>query len=423
MEKLSTQTVRPSPLIEANRARPILDSINWNFSTPFTVGRSGMSLFDCRKHHWYPATFIPEIPYTLIEVLSKPGDVVYDPFSGIGTTIFQALLLGRKPYATELGKVSVDFMLSMWELFNPRTDISTVLTDFDKIKATYDPSKDYSKALRKTLIKVESLRPWYAEGTFNQLMYLTLSETRCRRPGTRAAMRVVLSATFKAACAQDRGWGCIADNVLPKPKQKGKEKNALEQFGRKLNILIKELSEIRTALPSTTEKFLSTTNVSSRITKVDARQDSSVPDSSVDLIVTSPPYPNMTDYALSQRLSYYWLGGDPSDDLAFEIGARRKRNLSTAIQKYRDSMKDVMKVLSSKLKIGGYACFVMPGFEGDKQNNTERKQVVQECLAFLPANGLVLEQELHRILPTLRRHHNQKWTTLEREYIHIYRKV
>jgi DNA modification methylase len=423
MEKLTAQTMRPSPPIEVSRARPILDSINWNFSTPFSVGRSGMSLFDCRKHHWYPATFIPEIPYTLIEVLSKPGDIVYDPFSGIGTTVFQALLLGRRPYATELGRVSVDFMFSLWELFVPGTDVVSILKDFDKIRNDYKPNQDYAKLLKNTHVKVELLRPWFAKKTFNQLMYLTLSEMKRRRPSTKAAMRIALSATFKAVCSQDRGWGCIADNVLPKPEQVKKERNALEQFGRKLAILVKDIAEVREALPHTTKKFLSSTTAESRIIKADARQSTNIPDASVDLIVTSPPYPNMTDYALSQRLSYYWLGGDPATDLPYEIGARRKRKLLTAIRNYRDEMEQVLKVLSMKLKTGGYACLVLPGFEGDKQNNTERKQAIQECLAFLPSSGLVLEQELHRILPTLRRHHNQKWTTLEREIIYIYRKI
>lgn len=423
MEKLSTHPTRPLPHIEVSRARPILDSINWNFSTPFSVGRSGISLFDCRKHHWYPATFIPEIPYTLIEVLSKPGDVIYDPFSGIGTTTFQGLLLGRQPYATELCQVSVDFMLSLWKLFVPGTNMSSVVKDFDRIRNDYKPDKDYPKLLKNTPVKVELLRPWFAKKTFNQLMYLTLSEMRQKRPGTKAAMRIALSATFKAVCSQDRGWGCIADNVLPKPEQIEKEKNALEQFGRKLAILVKDISEAREALPNITKEFLSSTTVASRIMKADARRSTNIPDASIDLIVTSPPYPNMTDYALSQRLSYYWLGGDPATDLSSEVGARRKRKLSTAIQNYRGDMEQVLKVLSSKLKVGGYACFVLPGFEGDKQNNTERKQVIQECLAFLPANGLVLEQELHRILPTLRRHHNQKWTSLEREIIYIYRKI
>jgi hypothetical protein len=314
-------------------------------------------------------------------------------------------------------------MFSMWELFKTEYDLSSILTDFEKLKSAFDQHKDYSKELVKTEIKVESLRPWYPKATFNQLMYLALSEHKRRNPAIKAAMRIAFSATLKAVCAQDRGWGCIADNMLPTRVQLNKERNALDQFGRKLNSLIKDLTEVQKALTKESKEFLSTTDVSLRIARVDARKCEHVPDASVDLIVTSPPYPNMTDYALSQRLSYYWLGSDPSVDLVHEIGARRKRNSSSSIQNYREDMKAVMKVLSKKLRNGGYACFVMPGFEGDKTNNTERKKAVQECLAFLLTNDFILEQEIHRILPNLRRHHNQKWTSLEREIIHIYRKV
>ena len=55
-----------------------------------------------------------------------------------------------------------------------------------------------------------------------------------------------------------------------------------------------------------------------------------VPDNSVDLVITSPPYPNMTDYVTSQRLSYYFLGLGLADksrlkDLDLEIGPRIRR--------------------------------------------------------------------------------------------------
>jgi DNA modification methylase len=422
MARPSAQIAKLSALTDVSIARPILDSINWTFSTPFSVGRSGMHLFDCRRHHWYPATFIPEIPYTLIEVLSKPGAVIYDPFGGIGTSVFQSLLLGREPYATELGRVAVDFIQSMWTLFQGQSDLSKMLSDFEKMKSRYNEKVDYAKALAKSTVRVELLRPWFSPQTFNQLMYLALIEHKKRHPESKAAMRIAFSATLKAACAQDRGWGCIADNMLPRPVQLKKPRNALDQFGRKLASLLKDIGDVRQALPSRTLQFLSAINVDSRVQRGDLRTSQLVPNAGVDLVVTSPPYPNMTDYALSQRLSYYWLGSDPTSDLVEEIGARRKRNVSTALQKYLTEMKDVMKLISIKLRSGGYACFVMPEFESDKHNNNERRRVVQECLAFLPANGLVLEQELQRILPSRRRHHNQKWTTLERELIFVYRK-
>lgn len=43
----------------------------------------------------YMAMFPPALPRVFIEWLSKPGDVVYDPFSGRGTTLLESLLAGR----------------------------------------------------------------------------------------------------------------------------------------------------------------------------------------------------------------------------------------------------------------------------------------------------------------------------------------
>ena len=87
-----------APLVtDILRAKSVLRSTNWSFRSRFYQQTGGLPLFDCRRHHWFPATFIPEIPFTLIEVLTKPGALVYDPFAGIGTTFFQACLLYTSP--------------------------------------------------------------------------------------------------------------------------------------------------------------------------------------------------------------------------------------------------------------------------------------------------------------------------------------
>jgi len=43
----------------------------------------------------YLAMFPPSMPHVFIRWLTRPGEVVYDPFSGRGTTPFEACLLGR----------------------------------------------------------------------------------------------------------------------------------------------------------------------------------------------------------------------------------------------------------------------------------------------------------------------------------------
>lgn len=50
----------------------------------------------------HPAAFPPELPYRCIKMFSWIGDLVYDPFAGIGTTLNVAEFLGRLSYGSEL---------------------------------------------------------------------------------------------------------------------------------------------------------------------------------------------------------------------------------------------------------------------------------------------------------------------------------
>src|SRR5436190_12570452 len=54
----------------------------------------------------YRACFKPQLPRFFIERLTKPGQTVYDPFSGRGTTALEAALLGRVPVACDINPLS-----------------------------------------------------------------------------------------------------------------------------------------------------------------------------------------------------------------------------------------------------------------------------------------------------------------------------
>ena len=86
-----------------------LNSINWNFDFTIDYGEDALNPFNCRKYYSYPATFIPEIPYALIEILSQKGDVVLDPFFGTGTTGAVAKKLGRHFIGIEKEKSYVEY--------------------------------------------------------------------------------------------------------------------------------------------------------------------------------------------------------------------------------------------------------------------------------------------------------------------------
>ena len=59
----------------------------------------------------YRACFKPQLPRFFIERLTRPGDVVYDPFMGRGTTPVEAALLGRVPFGNDVNPLSLTFTL------------------------------------------------------------------------------------------------------------------------------------------------------------------------------------------------------------------------------------------------------------------------------------------------------------------------
>ena len=242
--------VRDARAIGLKSVQAVLSSVNWNFSSPFSVGRSGLSLFDARKYHWYPATFIPEIPYTLIEVLSSPRSIVFDPFMGIGTTLYQALELGHIPYGNDISRVSVQMFYSIWRLLSPSADIDRILIGLEDIFADYSPTTAYESELKHTTVRYEELREWYNPITFRGLAYLIISDRRCKSKAVRAALRVALSSGLKAVCAQDKGWGCIADNVLPKQSQLDIVRDPILRVKQNSHSLLRGISALRDRLPA-----------------------------------------------------------------------------------------------------------------------------------------------------------------------------
>ena len=56
------------------------------------------------SHAWhpFPAKFPPQLPEFLIQRLSDPGDVVFDPMLGSGTTLVEAVRLGRRAVGCDI---------------------------------------------------------------------------------------------------------------------------------------------------------------------------------------------------------------------------------------------------------------------------------------------------------------------------------
>ena len=56
----------------------------------------------------YRACFKPQLPRFFIDRFTRPGDVVYDPFMGRGTTVVEAALAGRTPAGCDINPAQRD---------------------------------------------------------------------------------------------------------------------------------------------------------------------------------------------------------------------------------------------------------------------------------------------------------------------------
>jgi hypothetical protein len=107
----------------------------------------------------YRACFKPQLPAYFISRLTAPGEVVYDPFSGRGTTAVEAALLGRRVIANDINPLSA--ILTRPRLDLPDLDaVSARLSEID-LSAAADVALDLSMFFHAdTLREIAALRTY-----------------------------------------------------------------------------------------------------------------------------------------------------------------------------------------------------------------------------------------------------------------------
>lgn len=391
-----------------------LSSINWNFDFAIEYGNDSLHPFNCRKYYSYPATFIPEIPYALIEILSQKGDVVLDPFGGIGTTFMQALSLERVPYSFDINPIASFVCKTLYRLFDPVLDKSLIKTRLLQLCEGYSESKDYSvdlSPLRK------ELAGWFEKNTFNEISFL-FQQLDCIQGQTEQdVMKLVLSSILVTLSSQNKGWAYIADNVKPKEDEL-RRKRVFEQYKISVKNLLNDVIEHEAKLSDTFEAFYSAISHDTHVFESSLVDTKAIKDESVNLVVTSPPYPRMIDYVKSQRLSFDFINENFGNYVEKEIGARYRRSRKDFLDSYESSIRQINAKIVSLLKKNGYLCVVLPDYE----STDNRKEVIERVVEEYIQRGLTKVFEISRYIPSHKRTLSIQWATLVNERIYIFQK-
>jgi len=399
--------------LDSNEIQKRLNGINWNFDFTIDYGNDTLHPFNCRKYFSYPATFIPEIPYALIEILSQKGDIVLDPFGGIGTTFIQALSLERVPYSFDINPIASAVCKTLYMLFNPSVNKESIKRYLLQLCDVYDCAKDYSANLSA---QRNELADWYEKSTFNEMAFLFQQFDHICDPTVQSVMKLILSSILVTLSSQNKGWAYIADNVKPKTDEL-KKKNVFEQYRNSVKNLINDVIGHENRLPDTFATFYSAISHEPRIFN-NSLVNIPMESGTVDLVVTSPPYPRMIDYVKSQRLSFNFFNENFGDYVAQEIGARYRRSRKDFLTSYENDIVQVNSQMANLLKKNGYLCVVLPDYD----TTDNRKEVIEKIVKSYIELGLTKEFEISRYIPSHKRTLSIQWATLVNERIYIFRK-
>ncbi len=328
-----------------------LKRVNWDF----TSEESDSSF---AAYHWYPARYVPQLPSILINYFSEPGEIVLDPFCGSGTTLVEAYKSGRLCVGIDLNPMAIWITRAKLASYDPKSfsEYKANLTARTQSSLLYiRADREYEEKLRKSVPNLEGNISWYHPTTLTELAAIWARLNEDLDSEYYCVGVTAFSAILRFCCSQEKHWGWICDNVKPKEFL---YKNALVCFANKLSEYERAAEDLHSEVTDLQEKLVLPSEI--KVIEGDCAQKLlDFEDESFDLIVTSPPYYNMTDYVKSQRLSNLWLAIDTNTIKKDEIGARFRRRNQDPLGGYLASMELAFSGIIRVLKREKFCCLVI----------------------------------------------------------------
>jgi len=305
-----------------------------------SVKNAKLTTYLTHNYHPFPAKFIPQLPNILIQQFSKPGDAVFDPFCGSGTTLVEATLLGRHSIGTDINPISV---LASKVKTTPLTAEEMGL--IERITSTLeksDPKTDYSEYVPE----FHGRDHWFMPHVQNELAMLrsTIADLTEPESSTRLFLDLAFSSIVNLVSNQDSDTRYAA---VEKDVPVGKPTKLMIQ---RTTMMLDRMKEFVTKAE----------DVATEARLADSRQLGFIEDKGIDLLVTSPPYANTYDYYLYHKHRMNWLGLNWRDAMDDEIGSRNKHSSKKEeIDQYVSDMKQSFVHFARILKPGAYAIFII----------------------------------------------------------------
>jgi len=289
----------------------------------------------------YRACFKPQLPNYFINLFTEPNDIVYDPFSGRGTTAIEAALCNRNVIVNDVNPLSIILTI-------PRIRIP-VLKDIDERLASIPLYKD-----RKADI---DLSMFYHADTESELVsirdYLIERKASCKQDHIDDWIRMVAtnklsghSKHFFSGYTLPPNQACSQQKQIELNKKYGR----VPTYKNTKAIILKKSHELQKDITEGLRKRMFDIGERALCLNKDASSTEEIPDSCVSLIVTSPPFLDVIDYAGDNWLRC-WFNDIDIDSVQEKITVTNK------LDKWEQFMRSVFNELFRVVKPKGFIAF------------------------------------------------------------------
>lgn len=257
----------------------------------------------------YRACFKPQLPAYFINQLTEPGDRVYDPFAGRGTTAIEAALLGRNVIANDVNPLSAIFI-------EPRLELPE-LADIEARLATIQHARSEKTSL--------DLSMFYHRDTARELMglrnYLNARRADYTEDGIDRWIRMVATNRLTGHSPGFFSVYTLPPNQAASPDNQIKINTRLKQKPEYRDVhalILKKSQQLQSRLSATDRQHLREAALNAAYLNDDAADTIGIPTECVKLTVTSPPFLDVVQYAKDNWLRC-WFNGLDEQEIASRI--------------------------------------------------------------------------------------------------------
>ena len=262
--------------------------------------------------HTYPARMHPTTASRLVLAATEPGAVVLDPFCGSGTVLVEAMVAGRQAVGTDLNPLAERL-----------ARLKTAKLDAAEREAMVAGARHVAAfASERRLRRAGATKRYPPEDValFDAHVLLELDSVRAgilgldAPPRLREALALVLSSILVKLSrrASDTAAGVSAGAATRRLAA-----------GYPSRLFVKKTVELAGRMAEF-ERLVPAGIPSARVTLDDASRLRTIGSSTIDAVVTSPPYVATYDYLAHHALRIRWLDLDARPFSEGEMGARRR---------------------------------------------------------------------------------------------------